>query len=180
MVVDVESERQAAAQEGAGKKVEMGEESFARIEPDQRQKAAVIIDEFEHLDIERLLLSKELRTHAGDVFLDKYGQLINLNKSGQLAMRKLLEEHLNRVEWDDWKFPVRLYPYVSPEPTAEKAIVIDPAIAFGRPIVLRARVSTSAIVGRIDAGELVKDIADDYDLTEQEVENAVLYERRAA
>lgn len=132
------------------------------------------------LDIERLLLSKELRTHAGDVFLDKYGQLINLNKSGQLAMRKLLEEHLNRVEWDDWKFPVRLYPYVSPEPTAEKAIVIDPAIAFGRPIVLRARVSTSAIVGRIDAGELVKDIADDYDLTEQEVENAVLYERRAA
>ena len=132
------------------------------------------------LDIERLLLSKELRTHAGNVFLDKYGQLINLNRSGQLAMRRLLEEHLKRVEWDNWKFPVRLYPYVSPEPTAEKSIVIDPDIAFGRPIVMRAGVSTGAIVGRIDAGEPVNEIAQDYDLTVQEIEDAALYERRAA
>ena len=62
------------------------------------------------LKIERLLLNKDLRTHAGEVFLDEYGKLINLSTSGQIAMRRLLEEHLKRVEWDNWKFPVRLYP----------------------------------------------------------------------
>jgi hypothetical protein len=60
------------------------------------------------LQVERLLLNRDLRTHAGDVFLEKYGQLIELNASGQLAMRKLLDEHLKRVEWDEWQFPVRL------------------------------------------------------------------------
>lgn len=60
------------------------------------------------LKIERLLLNKALRTHAGAVFLDEYGKLVNLTASGQLAMRRFLEEHLKRVEWDQRQFPVRL------------------------------------------------------------------------
>jgi hypothetical protein len=39
------------------------------------------------LHITRLLLHKDLRTHAGEVFLEKYGELLNLSASGQLAMR---------------------------------------------------------------------------------------------
>ena len=131
------------------------------------------------LKIERLLLNKDLRTHAGEVFLDEYGKLINLSTSGQIAMRRLLEEHLKRVEWDQWQFPVRLYPYVSAEPTTERPIAIDPDIAFGRPVVIRAGVSTEAIAGRIDAGETVKALAEDYDLRPEEIEEAVLYERAA-
>ena len=131
------------------------------------------------LDIDRLLLSKELSTHAGAVFLEKYGELINLSASGQLAMRRLLEEHLRRVEWDQWKFPVRLYPYVSAEPTTARPIAIDPGIAFGRPVVLRMGVATGVNAERIDAGESVAELADDYDLKPEEIEEAVLYERAA-
>lgn len=132
------------------------------------------------LDIHRLLLSKELRTHAGQVFLDRYVELINLSASGQLAMRKLFEEHLQRVEWDEWQFPVRLYPYVdSLQRTVERPIAIDPKIAFGRPIVRRAGVSTAAIADRIDAGESVAALAEDYDLSVEEIEQAVLYSRAA-
>jgi uncharacterized protein (DUF433 family) len=131
------------------------------------------------LKIERLLMNQDLRTHAGEVFLVEYGKLINLSASGQMAMRRLLEEHLKRVEWDQWQFPVRLYPYVSPEPTAERPIAIDPDIAFGRPVVLRAGVATEAIAGRIDAGETVEALAEDYDLKPEEIEEAVLYERAA-
>ena len=40
----------------------------------------------------------ELRTGAGKVFLDRYGELIELTASGQLAMRRLFEEHLKRIE----------------------------------------------------------------------------------
>ncbi len=60
-----------------------------------------------------------------------------------------------------------------------KPIVIDSAIAFGRPIIARKSVSTAVIVDRMDAGESVAEIAKDYDLTQQEVEEAVVYERAA-
>jgi uncharacterized protein (DUF433 family) len=132
------------------------------------------------LGIERLLLRKELCTRAGDVFLDRYGRLINLSASGQLAMRRLFEEHLKRIDWDDRRFPVRLYPFVSVESVASaKPIAIDPTIAFGRPVVRRIGVSTRAIAERIDAGETVDELAADYDLSPTEIEEAVLYERAA-
>jgi uncharacterized protein (DUF433 family) len=132
------------------------------------------------LGINRLLLRPELHAEAGRVFLDRYGELIELSASGQLAMRLLFEEHLKRVEWDRSKFPLRLYPFVSAmAPSEERPIVIDPSIAFGRPVVLRRGISTSAIAERIDAGETVDDIAADYDLGPSEIEQAALYERAA-
>ena len=132
------------------------------------------------LRLHRLLLSPELRTHAGEVFLDQYVELINLSASGQLAMRKMFEAHLQRVEWDEWQFSVRLYPYIdTPQRSAERPIAIDPLVAFGRPIVRRAGISTAAIADRIDAGETVEALADDYDLSRDEIEQAVLYSRAA-
>jgi len=132
------------------------------------------------LDIRRLLLRPELRTNAGKVFLDRYGQLIEISASGQLAMRRLFEEHLKRVEWDTSKSPVRFYPFVlSSAPSDERSIVIDPRISFGRPVLVRKGISTSAIADRIDAKESIADIASDYDLTVSEIEQAALYERAA-
>lgn len=128
--------------------------------------------------IDRLLLRKDLRTNAGKLFLEKYGELIELSASGQLAMRKLFEEHLKRVEWDEWQFPVRLYPFVSGE-GERRPIAIDPQIAFGRPVVLRAGVSTGVIADRVDAGESPADLADDYNLSVSEIEEAIVYERAA-
>lgn len=128
--------------------------------------------------IDRLLLRKDLRTDAGRLFLEKYGELIDLSASGQLAMRKLFEEHLERVDWDEWQFPVRLYPFVSGE-SARRPIAIDPKLAFGRPVVLRAGVSTGVIAERIDSGETVAELASDYGLTIEDIEQAVVYERAA-
>lgn len=132
------------------------------------------------LNIDRLLLRNELCTDAGRVFLDRYGELIEISASGQLAMRRLLEEHLKRVEWDERQFPVRLYPFVGFETISpQRPIAIDPTIAFGRPVVISAGVSTSAIAGRIDAGETVADLAKDYALSESDISQAVFFERAA-
>lgn len=131
------------------------------------------------LRIDRLLLRRELRTDAGQIFLDRYGQLINLSASGQLAMRKLFEEHLKRVEWDQWKFPVRLYPFVSSESLAPMPIAIDAEVAFGRPVIHRLGISTGTIADRLDAGESVAELSADYGLNESEIEQAVVYERLA-
>jgi uncharacterized protein (DUF433 family) len=95
-------------------------------------------------------------------------------------MRRLLAEHLERVEWDPSQFPVRLYPFLPVVLLSnERPIAIDPRIAFGRPVVLRQGISTSAIAERIDVGETVADVAADYDLSPAEIEQAVLYERAA-
>jgi uncharacterized protein (DUF433 family) len=130
------------------------------------------------LNIERLLLRKELCTDASQVFLERYGQLINVSASGQLAMRRLFDEHLKRVEWYERQFPIRLF--VSGETrTEERPIVIDPKIAFVRPVVVRMGISTGTIAERMDAGETVPELASDYGLSSTEIEQAVLYERAA-
>ena len=132
------------------------------------------------LGIERLLLRPELRSDAGQVFLDRYGELIDLSASGQLAMRQVLQAHLKRVTWDDQRFPVRLHPFVGGEAISSgMPIAIDPKISFGRPVIISRGISTAAIVDRIDAGETVAHLAADYDLTVAEIDEAVLYERVA-
>jgi uncharacterized protein (DUF433 family) len=132
------------------------------------------------LDIDRLLLSPELRTDAGKLLLERYGKLIELSASGQIAMRHMFNEHLARVEWDNWKFPVRIYPFSSSSaPASNRPIAIDAQIAFGRPVIASRGISTGAIAGRIDAGETAAELAVDYDLSEREIEEAVLYERAA-
>ena len=132
------------------------------------------------MGIKRLLLHREMRTDGGRIFLDRYGQLIDLSASGQLAMKKVFEEHLRRVEWDARAFPIRLYPFVASEyPESDRPISIDANVAFGRPVIRRGGISTGTIADRIDAGESVAAVAADYDLREEEIEQAVLYERAA-
>ncbi|WP_425508332.1 DUF433 domain-containing protein [Tahibacter amnicola] len=127
--------------------------------------------------IDRLLLSKELRTDAGRLLLERYGELIDLSASGQLAMRRMFNEHLARVEWDEWQFPVRLYPFTSSGTDRSVAIAAD--VAFGRPVLARGGITTAAIVDRLDAGESEAEIAADYDLSIEDIEVAALYERAA-
>lgn len=132
------------------------------------------------LGIEHLLLHKDLQTSTGQLFLQIYGGLINLSASGQFAMEQVLKQHLSRVEWDAWHFPVRLFPFVLSEaPSGERPIAIDPAIAFGRPILVECGVTTAVIRERIDAGETPKAVAADYELTLKDIEQAILYERVA-
>jgi uncharacterized protein (DUF433 family) len=133
-----------------------------------------------HLHIERLLLSDALLTNAGELFLDHYGELINLSRSGQLAMRKVLEAHLRRVERDERQVPIRLYPFVAGSVTdGPKPIVIDPRISFGRPTLDGYGISTGAIAQRIDSGESVASLAADYRISADVIEQAVVFERAA-
>lgn len=131
------------------------------------------------LRITRLLTRPELRTSGGKLFLEHYGALVNLSASGQLAMKRIFERHLARIEWNKLQAAVRLYPFLTGEASDARPIVIDPAVSFGRPVVAEAFVSTRAILERIDAGEAVEDVAHDYDITVAAIESAVIFERAA-
>jgi uncharacterized protein (DUF433 family) len=127
-------------------------------------------------NISRLLLSRELCAAAGNLFIKRYGELINLSLSGQLALKLAFENYLKRIEWDK-ELPARLYPYIDVD--RGKTIVIDPFIQFGRPILKGKCILTSTIVDRIDAGESPKLIALDYGIELKDVSMAVRYERAA-
>lgn len=132
------------------------------------------------LGIRRLLLSEELLTAGGDLFIEHLEHLVNLSKSGQLFVKQLLAAYLRRVERDDHAIPVRLYPFVSiaSEPDS-RAVVIDPRVSFGRPTVSGSGILTSVLVQRIDAGESIEALAEDYGLREDQINAAVIFERAA-
>lgn len=147
--------------------------------PVRAVRKAVAMAEAE-FGVTRLLLSRKLLAGAGQVFLRRYGELIELTASGQLAMRRVLEAHLKRVEWDDRQFPMRLYPFPSAEAlTSDHPIAIDPLVAFGRPVIVCRGVTTAVIAQRIDAGESEQDLAADYDLSLEDIEQAIVYEHAA-
>ena len=131
------------------------------------------------LDIERLLLSRDLLTGGGDLFLERFGELVNLSKSGQLVLRRLLDAHLRRVERDEGDLPIRLYPFLAGDLPDSRSIIIDPRVSFGRPTVAGSGISTEAVVGRIDAGESIEEITEDYDMSAEQVESALMYEKAA-
>lgn len=135
-------------------------------------------------NIPRLLLSKELQAAPGNVFIDRFGELINLNKSGQLAAKELLKAVLRRVQWSPAGLPVKVFPSVSFDVEtlrrAPQYVMIDPAVSFGRPVLVNRGIRTSVIVGRIDAGEHPDDVASDFGLKREELDAAIFYERAAA
>jgi len=132
------------------------------------------------LGIPRLLLSEELRAAAGGVFLDKLGSLIDLGRDGQQALREVLGAYLERVSRGVSGLPERLYPITRTDFAASpKVIVIDPSIAFGKPVIASKAIQTHVVADRFAAGESVSDIASDYDLEVSDVEEAIRYARAA-
>ena len=122
---------------------------------------------------DRLFLSPELQAGGGELFLDRYRELVNLTRAGQIAIKHILKDHLARIERDELDIPVRLYPGDS------HTIMMDARLAFGRPVIARRGISTAAIVDRINAGETEEEVAEDYGLECQEVKDALVYEQAA-
>ena len=125
--------------------------------------------------IGRLLIHKNFRYGNMGLFIEEYPRLISLTLSGQISIRDLLIEHLDRIEYDDEGFPRLFYPNLVIH-TEKRYIQINPFVSFGRATVKTRPVSTQAIVSRIDAGENVEFVANDYEIKKEEVEAAIYYE----
>ena len=128
--------------------------------------------------IDRLLIHPNLRSSGGRLFLDYYFQLVDLSNSKQLAMRQILEHSLQRIEIDE-QLRTYFFPIPRRMPAETRPILVSPYISFGNAVIDRRGVSTYAIRSRFDAGEDKSSIVADYDLTEEEFEEAIRYEAAA-
>src|SRR5205823_12114427 len=108
--------------------------------------------------------------------------LINVSRNGQLAMKALLKEYLKRIERDAHGVAIRLFPFTRPKSIATDAtkamdqprlVAIDPAVAFGRPVIAGSRVPTVEVFERFIAGEPPEEIAADFGRTVEEVHEAI-------
>jgi len=120
------------------------------------------------------LISRQLETDGLDLFTERYGQLININRDGQFAMRELMSGALRRIERDAHGIPIKLYPYTrSSVADAPSMIVIDPTLSGGRPVLAGTGLATEMIAERYKAGESVEDLAKDYERKESEIDEAI-------
>ena len=120
------------------------------------------------------LISHELETDGLDLFIDRYGHLVNISQSGQLAMREVLEAALHRIIRDVHRVPIKLYPFTRNDMhDAPATVVIDPRMAAGRPVIDGTGLATQIIAERFKAGESVSQLAADYERAESEIQEAI-------
>ena len=127
------------------------------------------------------LAELDLSTDGFALFVEEVGKLVNATAEGQPAMRRLLEAHLKRIEKNVQGVPVRLYPFTRRPALANldagldapRSVVIDPEIAFGRPVLLGTGIPTEVIAERYRAGESIRDLAEDYDRPPEDIEEAI-------
>ncbi len=135
----------------------------------------------EQLGVSRALVAQNFLTNGIDLFVQKAG-LINVSREGQTALRGELEAGLLRIDRDAKGGPVRLFPYTRLSADAEqpRSVALDPRIAFGRPVLLSAGVTTQVINDRFLAGDSFDEMADDFHVSVADIAEAVRFERRLA
>jgi uncharacterized protein (DUF433 family) len=123
------------------------------------------------------LLSKDFLTNGYLLFVEQLSELKNVTNQ-QLSL-DVMKEFVVRVISDD-RGPFKIFPLAKDEPK-DKVICIRAGVCGSRPILDGTRIPVHSILRRIKAGENLEFIADDYEISLDQVERAKLYgERRAA
>ena len=135
------------------------------------------------LGSERPLLDRDFKTNGIDLFVTHASTLLNVSRQGQEALRGEFEHALARIERDRSGTPIRLFPYSRSsmaDKNQPKTVVIDPRLAFGRPVISEVAVPTAIIIDRFRAGDSVTEMAGDYGVGKEEIEEAFCFEQRLA
>jgi uncharacterized protein (DUF433 family) len=122
------------------------------------------------------LADQLFETDGLDLFVQNYGQLINITRDGQLAMRNVLQSFLRRVKRDNQGAPVKLYLFVRGAVEEPFAVVVDPAVSFGRPVLEGTGIPTEILAQRYKAGDSYEQLVEDYGRPKEEIEEAIRYE----
>jgi uncharacterized protein (DUF433 family) len=122
------------------------------------------------------LISRAFLTDHRDLFIEEFGNIINVSRHGQLGL-DFSRIHLQRVEIGPERM-FRFFPFVvQPGPSEPKSIEINPMVGFGKPVIAGTGISTAIIASRFNARESIADLAVEYDCPSQKIEEAIRWER---
>ncbi|MBX3141084.1 MAG: DUF433 domain-containing protein [Trueperaceae bacterium] len=133
------------------------------------------------LGVERVLLSHDLSTFGKSVLLTHLGDLVAISHSGQIAMQEIVQGFMPRVSWSEREFPIGLHPTFLGEESVDGnyPITLSPLVAFGSPTLYGTGIKTRVVVARVDAGETLGQVAEDYGVDPTYVKNAIFFENAA-
>jgi len=129
--------------------------------------------------IERPLIDQTFQTDGLDLFVERYGDLINASREGQQAMKEIISVYLKRIERDAKGLPIKLYPFTrdtesdAAPKTDPRVVVMNPSVSFGRPVIAGTGIPVSSIYERYKAGDSVAELAQDFNLETGAVEEAI-------
>lgn len=103
-------------------------------------------------------------------------QLVNITRGGQKAFPDVLMRYLRELEWGPDSYATRWW--LGARAPGEGAVVVDPRRAFGAPVIAGTGIRTEDIFLRFSAGEPLRELAEDYGLTLEQVEAAIRAEAR--
>jgi len=102
--------------------------------------------------------------------------LLILGDQGQTLLNKLVTDFFQKVDFDASTRLARRYFPVG----RDKPIVVDPRISFGRPTVKGTAIATETLKSLFNGGDDVSFIAAQFELDDQVVEDAILFESNQA
>ncbi len=132
-----------------------------------------------HFRIERPLIDQAFQTDGLDLFVERYGELINASRAGQHAIKEIIGVYLTRIERDSKGLPNKLFPFTrdtqaEAAPAADpRVVVMNPAVSFGRPVIAGTGIPVASIYERYRAGDSIADLAQDFQLETGAIEEAI-------
>lgn len=100
--------------------------------------------------------------------------LLELGSGGQSAFQSIIAPFCYRIDFDDSsQLAARYFPL-----GREVPIVVSPAHAFGRPVILNTNLPTETIASLVRGGESLDDIASEYAVSREAVVHAWRFEER--
>jgi len=128
----------------------------------------------------RPLAEEQFETDGVELFVHRFGTLIGVTQHGQLQMIDIIRDRLRRVVRDPRGVPEKIVLFAAPDSTRGGNVIIDPRLSFGRPVLDGYGLRTSILAERFQAGEKIEELARDYGVPAEAIENAIRCEPRAA
>lgn len=102
--------------------------------------------------------------------------LLELGTGGQSAIQSVLEPFCQRIDFDTAsQLAAKFFPL-----GREIPVVVSPTHAFGRPVIAGTNLATETIASLVRGGESIDDIACEYELPRESIEQAWRFEQRQA
>jgi uncharacterized protein (DUF433 family) len=128
----------------------------------------------EQLGLEHALASQRVYTDGAELIFD-YAKssddeaLLTVVRTGQQHFAEVIRGYLKRITYggDGWAQRLQLPGYHAAE------VVVDPARAFGQPLVVHGGARVEDLVDRFQAGDGFADIAEDFGVPPSEVEDVI-------
>jgi uncharacterized protein (DUF433 family) len=136
-----------------------------------RRSLTVLRDE---IGVDHALASRQLYTDGASILFDyatseRDQELLTVVVTGQRVFHDIIRDYLERITYASDGFAERLVLPLTDRPVVE----CNPQRGFGRPLFIHGGAPMDDVLDRFRAGEPLKDVAKDFDLRPEDVEDVI-------